>query len=89
MLAFRSVVSRAGEVHSEEFLYELKAGPAGGLRPGGRRCPSCRCTALTLPPSRMSSALRPRGLVPTPGVVVRTRPPDRAAGLRADGQPQA
>jgi len=25
---------RAGEIRCEEFLYELKAGPAGGLRPG-------------------------------------------------------
>ena len=32
MLAFRSVVSVLGEVRCEEFLYELKAGPAGGLR---------------------------------------------------------
>ena len=30
MLAFRSVVSVLGEVRCEEFLYELKAGPAGG-----------------------------------------------------------
>jgi hypothetical protein len=38
---------RAGEVRREEFLYELKAGPAGGLRPPSgpaamRRAPGSR-----------------------------------------------
>jgi hypothetical protein len=40
---------RAGEVRWEEFLYELKAGPAGGLRPPSgpaatRRSPENRPT---------------------------------------------
>jgi hypothetical protein len=32
MLAFRSV-QQSNHCAREEFLYELKAGPAGGLRP--------------------------------------------------------
>jgi hypothetical protein len=47
---------RAGEVRCEEFLYELKAGPAGGRRP----------------PSGPAAARRPPGNRPhPPGIAVR------------------
>jgi hypothetical protein len=63
MPRFHSVVPAAGELRWETFLYELKAGPAGGLRPPSgpattRRSPGCR-------PHRPSSRRRHRSLIDT------------------------